>query len=79
MDTVTYPHHAVQNELEHWLKKKVDVTRWAGVAKRFDVTAIPVAVLVSPDGTVFGRIANFVKPVKFAAQLDNARRAAKEE
>jgi thioredoxin-related protein len=73
MDTVTYPHETVQNELGSWVERKVDVTEWREVASLFEVTAVPIAVLVSADGTVLGRISNFVQPKEFADALSNAR------
>lgn len=73
MDTVTYPHKTVQHELEHWVERKVDVTEWIEVARLFEVTAVPIAVLVTAEGETLERISNFVEPGQFAAALSSAR------
>lgn len=75
MDTVTYPHKAVQQELEHWVERKVDVTEWREVAGLFGVTAVPTAVLVTAKGQTLGRISNFVEPEPFADALSRVRGA----
>jgi len=65
MDTVTYPDPDVRRELQHWIERKVDVTETRTVAEVFGVTAVPVAIGVTGDGRILGRIANFVEPARF--------------
>ena len=76
MDTVTYPQETVREELgQHWLKTKIDVSEQTSVAQRFGVVAIPVAIAVSGDGEVLGRILGFVGAEPFARQLEQLREA----
>jgi len=76
MDTVTYPHPAVQDELrDHWVVRKLDVTAFKQAAERFEVTAVPIAVLVTPDGEVLARLANFIEPDEFLRVIRDARAA----
>jgi thioredoxin-related protein len=76
MDTVTYPHLDVQEELgEHWVVRKLDVTAYTQVAERFEVTAVPIAVLVTPEGKVLARLANFIEPAEFLQAVRDAREA----
>ncbi len=75
MDTVTYLHPDVRAELEHWLEYRVDVTHAREVALLFEVTAVPVAVVVAADGTILKRIPNFVEPGSFCAALERVRGA----
>ena len=77
MDAVTYSNPKVQEELGLWVKRKIDVTEWAEVARAFDVTAVPIAVMVAPDGTVLERVANFVEPEIFGAKLKRAHPGVK--
>lgn len=74
MDAVTYPHHDVRAELrDHWIERKLDVTEWKAVAAAFGVTAVPMAVLVSPSGRILGRLDNFIEPHDFVGRLHEAR------
>jgi len=73
MDTVTYPHSEVQDELEHWLFRKVDVTEQRDMAQAFQVTAIPIAIAVTGDGRTLKRIPNFVEPGPFGEALREVR------
>ena len=73
MDTVTYPHPKVRNELENWVEDKVDISEQPEVARLFDVSAIPVAVALAPDGSVLNRRLNFVEPDEFQSWLREVR------
>ena len=73
MDTVTYSHPLVQKELTFWLEREIDVTDWPEVARTFEVTAVPVALMVAADGTHLERVANFVEPEIFSETLRRAR------
>ncbi len=73
MDTVTYPDPRVRGELELWIERKVDVTDARSVAEEFGVVAVPVAVAVTGEGLVLGRIRNFVKPETFRPELERLR------
>lgn len=74
MDTVTYPHTLVKKELAHWIVGKVDVSEDPAVARAFGVEAVPVAVALRSDGTVLGRILDFVEPMPFQDRLLNLRK-----
>ena len=76
MDAVTYPHQTVSHELaQHWLDLEVDVSQHQAVATSFGVTAIPMAVAVTDEGEILGRILGFVEPARFANELETLRGA----
>ena len=74
MDTVTYPHPTVREELEGWVLESVDASAFPTLAKKLGVQAVPVAVALSPDGRVLARKPNFVEPDAFLAWLREIRR-----
>ena len=74
MDAVTYPHEVVKKELdEHWVTTHYDVSEAKPVATLFGVSAIPVAVGVTADGKVLGRVLGFVEPESFEKELETLR------
>lgn len=73
MDTVTYPHGTVREELSHWVVRKIDITERRDAAAFFQVAAVPVAVALTPAGEELGRLANFVEPESFRGQLGKLR------
>ena len=73
MDTVTYPHPEVREELEHWVEGKVDVSQMTELARLLNVTAIPVAIAFSPNGSILERRLNFVEPAEFREWLESTR------
>jgi len=74
MDAVTYPHQSVKSELgEHWLTSHIDVSKQKPLATFFGVSAIPVAVGVTSDGKVLGRVLGFVEPESFKKELETLR------
>ena len=74
MDAVTYPNQAVAQELaRHWLTGRVDVTESKSVAERFGVSAIPVAIALTGEGEVLGRVLGFVEPEGFVGELEKLR------
>lgn len=76
MDAVTYPNERVKQEIAtHWLAAKVDVSTNKVTATRFGVSAIPVAVAITGEGKVLGRILGFVDPEPFAGELVKLREA----
>lgn len=76
MDAVTYPDERVKKELvEHWLTTKIDVSEQKAVASTFGVSGIPVAVAVSPNGEILGRVLGFVQPEGFETELSRLRGA----
>jgi copper chaperone CopZ len=74
MDTVTYPHPDVKEELTRWLQRRADVAAERELATTFEVVAIPTAVLLDHDGRVLERIVGFVPPDDFLQRLSDARR-----
>ena len=73
MDTVTYPAKKLQEELARWVFLKIDITEWRSLAELFEVTAVPEAVAVWPDGRELGRLTNFIDPESFRERLDQLR------
>ena len=70
MDTVTYPHTDVREELEqHWLVAHLDVTQDKAVADVFGVVAIPTVLGVTGQGVLIDRMVGFVGPVPFLDAL----------
>ncbi|MFY9341688.1 MAG: hypothetical protein WAT39_04320 [Planctomycetota bacterium] len=59
----------------HWLTAEVDVSTSKAVATRLGASAIPVAVALTGEGKIFGRILGFVEPDRFAAELTRLREA----
>ena len=76
MDAVTYPDETVVEELTgHWLTTKIDVSKRKDVATSFGVAAIPVAVALTGEGEILGRILGFVEPKRFGEELAQLREA----
>ena len=73
MDAVTYPHTDVKRELSRWLQRRVDVADEPGLAKTFEIAAIPTAVLLDAGGKVLDRVIGFVSPSDFVERLSGAR------
>ena len=73
MDAVTYPHSEVVKELENWLEVYVDVSLQREVAEAFDVAAIPLALAVTGEGKIFGRLLGFMEPEPFKNQITALR------
>ena len=69
MDTVTYPDPSVRKELGNWLEARVDVSVQKGVAELFTVAAIPVALAVTADGRIAGRLLGFFEPESFERKV----------
>lgn len=69
MDTVTYPHPTVAAILKDWIFTRCDASVLQEDAKRLAVSAVPVAIVVAPDGTILGRRGGFVEPQEFARWL----------
>jgi thioredoxin-related protein len=75
MDAVTYPHEKVRAETAHWLTTRVDVATSQDLATRFGIAAVPVAIAVTGDGEILGRIPGFVEPDRFEGELTRLREA----
>ena len=73
MDTVTYPHDTLREELSHWVIRKIDIIERRDAAAFFQVAAVPVTVALTPDGKELGRLANFVEPESFRGRLEKLR------
>jgi thioredoxin-related protein len=75
MDAVTYPHERVREETAHWVTTKADVATSQDLTTRFGVAAVPVAIAVTGEGEILGRILGFVEPDRFADELSRLRAA----
>jgi thioredoxin-like negative regulator of GroEL len=74
MDTVTYPHAVVRQEIDrHWIDARVDVTEEREAAALFGVAAIPVAIAATADGVVLGRVEGFAEPAILRGDLEAFR------
>lgn len=74
MDAVTYPDDRVQRELSaHWVTAKLDVAARGAVAAAIEVSGVPAAVALSPEGLVLGRVLGFVPPELFERRLVELR------
>ena len=73
MDAVTYPNPEVVEELESWLEVHVDVSLQTEVAKVFDVAAIPLALAVTGEGEIVGRLLGFMEPDLFKKEITSLR------
>ncbi len=73
MDAVTYPNPEVVKELESWLEVHVDVSLQTEVAKVFDVAAIPLALAVTGEGEIVGRLLGFMEPDPFKKEITSLR------
>ena len=73
MDTVTYPDPGVKEELLNWLEARVDVTLQKGAAELFSVSAIPVALAVTAEGRIVGRLTGFLDPESFKKEIATLR------
>ena len=73
MDAVTYPDPEVKKELLNWLAARVDVSLQKGVAELFSVAAIPVALAVTAEGRIVGRVTGFLVPESFKKEIATLR------
>ena len=73
MDAVTYPDPEVKKELLNWLAARVDVSLQKGVAELFSVAAIPVALAVTAEGRIVGRVTGFLEPGSFKKEIATLR------
>ncbi len=73
MDAVTYPDPEVKKELLNWLEARVDVSLQKGVAELFSVAAIPVALAVTAEGRIVGRLTGFLEPESFKKEIATLR------
>ncbi len=73
MDAVTYPNPEVKKELESWLEVHVDVSLQTDVAELFDVSAIPLALAVTGEGKILGRLLGFMEPEPFKKEITSFR------
>ena len=73
MDAVTYPDPEVKQELLNWLQARVDVSLQKGVAELFSVAAIPVALAVTAEGRIVGRLTGFLEPESFKKEMATLR------
>ncbi len=73
MDAETYPHESVRAELAKWVFDRVDVEGERGVAELLQVSAVPVAVALTPDGRVLRRFEGHFQARKFADLLAEVR------
>ncbi len=73
MDAVTYPDPEVKKELLNWLQARVDVSLQKGVAELFSVAAIPVALAVTAEGRIVGRLTGFLEPESFKKEIATLR------
>ena len=73
MDTVTYPHPEVQNELARWIERRADVVVERELAATFGIATIPTAVLLDHDGRILDRVVGFVQPDEFRNRLSAVR------
>ena len=69
MDAVTYPNPEVNKELERWLQVHVDVSLQKEVAEVFDVAAIPLALAITGEGKILGRLLGFMEPEPFKKEI----------
>ncbi len=70
MDTVTYPDASLKKQLTRWVFQKIDITENPELAKALKVTAVPVAIAITPEGLELARLANFVPPQEFREWLE---------
>ena len=73
MDAVTYPNPEVKEELERWLEVHVDVSLQKEVVELFDVAAIPLALAVTGEGKILGRLLGFMEPEPFKKVITSFR------
>ncbi len=73
MDAVTYPDPEVKKELLTWVEARVDVSLQKGVAELFSVAAIPVALAVTAEGRIVGRLTGFLEPESFKKEIATLR------
>ncbi len=70
---MTYPDPEVKKELLNWLQARVDVSLQKGVAELFSVAAIPVALAVTAEGRIVGRLTGFLEPESFKKAVATLR------
>lgn len=73
MDTETYPDASVKAELANWAFVRVDLATARADAKALGVAAVPVAMALTPEGRVLGRLEGFVEATEFARRLSKMR------
>ncbi len=65
----------MKKELLNWLEARVDVSLQKGVAELFFVAAIPVALAVTAEGRIVGRLTGFLEPESFKKEVATLREA----
>lgn len=73
MDTETYPDAAVKAELANWVFVRVDLATARADAKALGIAAVPVAMALTPEGRMLGRLEGFVDAAEFSRQLSKLR------
>ena len=73
MDAETYPHAAVRAELALWVFDRVDIEGERAAAELLQISAVPVAVALAPDGSVLQRFEGFFEAKKYAELLSELR------
>ena len=73
MDKQTYTDAAVISEMNNWINVKIDVDKNEALSKRYDISAIPTTVLLSPDGKTISSKTGFIGASEYAAMIKSAR------
>ncbi len=73
MDKQTFPDAGVVSEMANWIPVKVDVDKNKELSERYNISAIPTTVLISPDGKTISSTAGFMGPKDFLAVLQKGR------
>ena len=77
MDQKTYPNTKVVDLAQKLIPVKINTDKQPEVAKKYNISGIPVIIFVDDKGTEFHRIEGFHPPDDFAKEMQTALGKAK--
>ena len=77
MDRQTYPNSKVVDLAQKFIPVKINVDKQPDVAKKYDISGIPVILFVNEKGAVQHKVEGFRPPDDFVKDMQEALKKAK--
>ena len=77
MDQKTYPNTKVVDLAQKFVPVKINTDKQPDVAKKYDISGIPVILFLNEKGSVKHKIEGFMPPEQFAKEMEVALGKAK--